>query len=200
LGFGDGRGGNPPTYLSTVDQTNNGETFRNLPDLEIENRDSCVVAIDDDRIFTCGGDQGLTDTFIFSNTTNLWSSMTDMPSPRNEHSCGLVLHPENGAEIVVAGGFSTPSETNESVDIYTVSTDSWRSAQSLPEPITRASVVPFNNTFLVVGGFGNGEYSGNIYQYIVADDDWFKMDTELKTPRSRHVALLVQQSLFPDCA
>ena len=54
--------------------------------------------------------------------------MTDMPNPRSEHSCGLVLHPENGYEIVVAGGI--PSNTgisDDSVDIYTVDTDSWRS-------------------------------------------------------------------------
>ena len=61
-------------------------------------------------------------------------------------------------------------------------------------------MVPFNNTFLLVGGYGGYEYFGNITQYIVADDDWFMMDTELKTPRYGHVALLVQPSLFPDCA
>ena len=53
--------------------------------------------------------------------------MTDMPNPRIEHSCGLVLHPENGYEIVVAGGFSSGSVSDDSVDIYTVDTDSWRS-------------------------------------------------------------------------
>ena len=70
----------------------------------------------------------------------------------------------------------------------------------MPQPITLAAVVPFNNTFLLVGGYSHGEYVGNIYQYIAADDDWFKMDTELKTPRARSVALLVQPSLFPECS
>ena len=51
--------------------------------------------------------------------------MTDMPIPRDEPGCGLVLHPDNGPEIVVAGGedFGDPQDT---VDIYTVDTDSWR--------------------------------------------------------------------------
>ena len=54
--------------------------------------------------------------------------MTDMPNPRSEHSCGLVLHPENGYEIVVAGGMlGAGSFPDDSVDIYTVDTDSWRS-------------------------------------------------------------------------
>ena len=36
--------------LLSVETTNNGEDFGSLPDLEIENRDSCLVVIDDDRI------------------------------------------------------------------------------------------------------------------------------------------------------
>ena len=60
-------------YLSSIEQTRNGETFGNLPDLVSENYDSCVVVIDEDRIFTCGGRYLSTNTFIYSNTTNLWS-------------------------------------------------------------------------------------------------------------------------------
>ena len=70
----------------------------------------------------------------------------------------------------------------------------------LPIPIKQAAVVPFNNTFLLVGGCTDSEYFGNIYQYNAVEDDWLKMETELKTPRCGHVALLVQQSLFPDCS
>ena len=43
---------------------------------------------------------------------------------RCEHSCGLVMHPDNGPEIVVAGGYNGRSLSI--VDIYTVDTDSWR--------------------------------------------------------------------------
>ena len=50
--------------------------------------------------------------------------MTDMPRPRRDHSCGIVIHPDNGPEIVVAGGYS--AGTLDTVDIYTVDTDSWR--------------------------------------------------------------------------
>ena len=64
--------------LSSVETTNNGEDFGSLPDLEIENIDSCLVVIDEDKIFNCGGvSQGSRDTFIFSKTTNLWSRYTN---------------------------------------------------------------------------------------------------------------------------
>lgn len=72
--------------------------------------------------------------------------------------------------------------------------------ERLPKPIYAAAVVPFNNSFLLVGGgTQDSPYLGDIYQYNAADGDWLKMETELKTPRRFHVALLVEQSLFPQC-
>ena len=65
-------------YLSSVESTSNGETFGNLPDLEKENQQNCLVVVDDERIFTCGGGQEPTDTFLFSNTTKLWSRYTGL--------------------------------------------------------------------------------------------------------------------------
>ena len=46
---------------------------------------------------------------------------------------------------------------------------------------------------------GNNIFSGDIYQYDADNDEWLEMEAKLKTPRSAHVALLVKQSLFPDC-
>ena len=50
--------------------------------------------------------------------------MTPMPRQRERHSCGLVTNPEQGPEIVVAGGYD--DDQLDTVDIYTISTDSWR--------------------------------------------------------------------------
>ena len=63
----------PPSYLSSVTTTESGEVFGSLPDLPNENSDSCVVIIDEDRIFTCGGLYAESDTLIFSNSTGIWS-------------------------------------------------------------------------------------------------------------------------------
>ena len=53
--------------------------------------------------------------------------MTDMPRPRDDHSCGLITHPDNGPEIVVAGGEEIfVAGIGDTVDIYTINTDSWR--------------------------------------------------------------------------
>ena len=69
-------GGYNDAFVSSVESTKNGEIFGTLPDLEIEVDKSCVVVIDDSNIFTCGGYDGnpyVTDTFIYSNASKLWS-------------------------------------------------------------------------------------------------------------------------------
>ena len=58
--------------------------------------------------------------------------MTDMPRPREDHMCGLVMHPEHGPEIVVAGGYG--GGYLDTVDIYTINTDSWREGNLKPTP------------------------------------------------------------------
>ena len=73
-------------------------------------------------------------------------------------------------------------------------------ANYLPKPIGEAAIVPYNETFLLVGGYNSNDgYIQDIYQYDAANDEWIVLEAKLKTPRSHHVALLVQQSLFPEC-
>ena len=77
-------------------------------------------------------------------------------------------------------------------------------ANPLPNPIGGAAAIPFDNTFLLIGGLW-GNYSADaiylkdIYRYNGSDDKWIKLDSELKTGRYDHVALLVPQPLFPKC-
>ena len=73
-------------------------------------------------------------------------------------------------------------------------------ANLLPKPIGEAAIVPYQTSFLLVGGYNSNDgYIEDIYQYDAAIDEWIELEAKLKTPRSHHVALLVQPSLFPDC-
>ena len=58
-----------------------------------------------------------------------------------------------------------------------------------------SAVVPYEDTFLLVGGY-NGNYLGDVYRYDPSGDEWVKQTNELKLPRHSHTAVLVQQSLF----
>ena len=66
-------GGNNGYDISSVETTDDGQVLGSLPDLPQENYYSCLVIVDDDIIFTCGGYLSLTSTLIFSKKTNLWS-------------------------------------------------------------------------------------------------------------------------------
>ena len=58
--------------------------------------------------------------------------MAPMPIDRTGHSCGLVMDPISGPEIVVMGGYhGAAGGYLDSVDIYTVNTDSWREGKMI---------------------------------------------------------------------
>ena len=50
-----------------------------------------------------------------------------MPTGRYDHGCGSVSNPDLGPEVVVAGGRRSEDDYLDTVEIYTVNTDSWRS-------------------------------------------------------------------------
>ena len=75
-------------------------------------------------------------------------------------------------------------------------------ANPLPKAISDAAVIPYNNSFLLIGGETDSldsYFLTDVYQYNSVDDSWILLDAELKTARSGHVALLVERSLFPEC-
>ena len=57
-----------------------------------------------------------------------------MLAERKESSCGLVVNPDRGPEVIVAGGndkdFSRDPQYYDDVFIYTVDTDSWREGKA----------------------------------------------------------------------
>ena len=61
--------------IASVETTVNGEIFEYLPDLLVANYDFCVVIVDEDKIFTCGGGEFWLSrtTLIFQKSTNSWN-------------------------------------------------------------------------------------------------------------------------------
>ena len=73
------------------------------------------------------------------------------------------------------------------------------SANPLPKSIAYAASVPYDNSFLLIGGRDANGYLADIYKYNPDNDEWTRLESELKTRRRSHVALLIPQSLFPEC-
>ena len=112
------------------------------------------------------------------------------------------------AEWTFTWSIQTPGERVKNLTLIGYSTSvRWSGSLSLsitgnrlPQPQTQSAVVPLDNTFLLTGGFDSDiNELAYVYQYDAQSGDWIKLETELKTPRKQHVALLVNRSLFPEC-
>ena len=73
------------------------------------------------------------------------------------------------------------------------------SANPLPEILYEAKATPFEESFLLTGGYGDVTYTDTIYKFDVASEGWILMEARLPTPRNDHVAMMVESSKFNDC-
>ena len=62
-----------------------------------------------------------------------------------------------------------------------------------------AAVVPFEETFLIIGGYDgtNEVFSSKVYKYTTAEGDWQEMPSmKLSEPKQSVTAMIVPSSLF----
>ena len=70
----------------------------------------------------------------------------------------------------------------------------------LPIALFGAASVPYNDSFLLVGGRECGiQQLDTILLYIPESDSWVEMPSKLKTPRQLPTVIPVKQSIFPSC-
>ena len=95
--------------------------------------------------------------------------MADMADVRSNHGCGRVTNSATGKEeVVVAGGISRvpgsccpPISTSE---IYTVADDAWRQGPSLQKASYGHTSLPYEDSFLIMGGYDGSSCSDSIYK------------------------------------
>ena len=64
-------------------------------------------------------------------------------------------------------------------------------------PLHAAAVVPFKNTFLVIGGYNYNGYSNKVYKYNSPEGTWTEMpELQLSEGKSKITAMIVPSSLF----
>ena len=153
---------------------------------------SCLVKINDSHIFVTGGwtDPGNSvKTNIFNKISGLWTEMDDMRIARREHACGLVTDGTE-TEIVVAGGLgynSDGSSYNElltSVEIFSLSEESWRHGTDLPLSIHGMVSFQMQRSFLVVGGLSSGVGNLNlVHEFDRLTYQWVLRNQTLGTAR-----------------
>ena len=89
------------------------------------------------------------------------------------------------------------------VQIYDLDTGLWRMGETaLPTRLCLGIVVPYEDSFLIVGGdqqLGTERYTDEILQFIPDTESWLLRDERLSIGRYEHYAALVDGSDF-NCA
>jgi hypothetical protein len=71
------------------------------------------------------------------------------------------------------------------------------SANPLPHPIANATVVPFGDSFLLVGRISTGSLLlSTIYHYKPQEDSWTLLDAKMKEANSGVIAMLVEREML----
>ena len=226
----DGTGG--PCEIGVENSTiytRDGETFVDLAPMPIGLSKHCMVALDGDDMFVTGGSKrdetgsqsGSEKSYLYHSDTMEWEELPGLPTPRAYLMCGMV-HNTNGDQEVIAagGGFSE----NREVEIYNLQSGEWRTGQSifiiisiisyekcnfsagnpLPLHLDDATVVPLDESFLLVGGYLSDDdfpsKSNTIYKYEKQNDSWTLLDTKIPFHVANPIALMVDIDIFPSCS
>ena len=103
-------------------------------------------------------------TYRYIKLDNRWEKKSDMNVSRSSPGCGRVTNPRTGnEEVVVAGGYSSGGATF-STEIYTVVNDTWREGPDLPQALMTPASLPYEDTFLILGGQYGSTCMDSIYQ------------------------------------
>ena len=75
----------------------------------------------------------------------------------------------------------------------------WDYGPNLPFPLELMASVQWGNTVALIGGSSFDEYSDVVLIFDHEAEEWLMGEDKLRVPRLRHTAVLVDQSIFPEC-
>ena len=136
---------------------------------------TCSVPLNTSHVMVMGGySDGLThsEAFIYNIASNTWTNNT-AAMPQSTQWPGCVLKPDG--EVLVAGGMEPLNGIpRDSVHIYNVASNSWRTLLSkLPEPVRRPVMLLWKNTPILL-------VSGTDKVYKMKDDNsWELLEAKL---------------------
>ena len=87
-----------------------------------------------------------------TNNYTYWEEKSSLSQVRVAPACGLIENFATGQEEVIVAGGSNGQGYLQSVEVYCVPDDSWRSGTPLPHGIGFPSYLPFEDSFIIIGG------------------------------------------------
>ena len=156
-------------YQSTLLYSNSTSGFQPYVDLPYEREYHNLVRVNSTQMIMLGHIDLRDNVELFDKDNMRWSSLPNLPRPRENTQAGFVQYPDHTSKLVVAGGDETPS-----TDILDMDTMTWRPGPRLPFEILSAASVPFKEGFLIVGGYGGLQdtYLNSIFYFDPSREEW----------------------------
>ncbi len=124
-----------------------------------------------------------------------WSQLPSMTRIRDRSQAGLITDQNGNKGILAAGG-----DEVSSVEYLDLQTLIWEPRANLPYDISDGASVPYQDSFLIVGGFSSnsGIYLDSIQYYNPNLDRWEMLPQSLGIERNYPTAFLVPDS-YANC-
>jgi N-acetylneuraminic acid mutarotase len=121
-----------------------------------------------------------------------WSNGTDMLTPRTEITATNI-----GNNIYVIGGFDKYDNVLDTVEVYNIKNDSWKTVSPLPEPLHHTATASSNGKIYVVGGYTNNNWlpSAKLFIYSPKNDTWTE-GPPMPTARGALTAVFIDEMLY----
>ena len=118
-----------------------------------------------------------------------------MVTPKRYCQAGLVTYPDGTQGILVGGDYNGVT----SVEFLNLETLVWEPRQNLPIDVYGGASVPYQDSFLVVGGYqyNSDEFLDTIYYYNPNVDQW-DLIANMEYSREFSTAFLVPDS-YANC-
>jgi len=197
-----GRGGTYDAVHTSVERTYDGVNFSTLPDMPraFHYGIHCLVSLKNGVLFATGVHLTATHerqqgTYMYHGSNNSWSAMNNFPEEGNVLdgcSCGTIEEDGQVTEVIAAGGLHSNGVESKSVFIYNIESGLWRSGQNLPFKIKDAASVPYQGSFLLLGGWCydcTDRSLDTVIKYNKDTGEWETLPARLAVGRYDHVAI-----------
>lgn len=139
------------------------------PDLPVERAGSAVIAYRGTLLLVGGQSAaGVTGAALqFDPGSQVWSPLADKPTPATDIQAGVI-----GGELLVPGGRLADGTVGAGLEIFNLTSKTWRSAEPLPEPRSAYGLAVLDGKLYVLGGWDGQRFRKEVFMYDPAADAW----------------------------
>ena len=131
------------------------------------------------------------EAYLYNFAESTWHPLPPLVNARRGHMCAVVSNPEGRPQVMVMGGYSYSLGYIDEVETLLLDTeDEWQEGPELPTPLLRSGLVPYLDTFVLMGGrTSSSTWTDGMWKYNANLNTWDALDQKLFQMREGFVAM-----------